>query len=306
MKNIILKITLVLAIIIFAFFSYNFYHNKAIAFKQELQWGILDKEGTFDDNTKISINHIFSVWNKDNTDELAKSLNKLPTKVNRDLTITLEPWPQFKESGKEMFIGIINKRYDDIIVNTCKYLQENTLQNKVYLRFAHEVDLYENSRYPWAQDDPENYKAAFRHFVSKCRQHSSNEKIKYVWSPAGKDNADKFYPGDEWVDYTSISFFGYPAYERLKIGRELNFVDLFYPKYQLMKKYNKPIFISEVGVAGTNTYKLKWLTQGKETVNNREQFPLVKAFIYFHAKDNIQWDKSLESPDFRIQPFIYP
>lgn len=304
MKTNIIKIISILTIIGFSVFIFNTYYKKTYQ-EQKLEWGVLDQNGTFADNKNISINHTFAVWSKEEgTKSISTAMSELKSTLSRDLLLTLEPWPQFNETGVEMFYGVTNGRYDKIIVETCSRLQAEATNKKVYLRFGHEMDLANSSRYPWATNNAAQFINAYKYFVSKCRQSAPD--IKHVWSPAGKENAPDFYPGSEWVDYTSISFFGYPQFETLKDSKKYNFMDLFYPKYQRVKQFNKPIFISEVAVAGDSGYKFEWMKAAKQNAQDKANFPLLKAFVYFNAKDNIKWDEKLEPPDFTIPPYYYP
>jgi beta-mannanase len=156
------------------------------------------------------------------------------------------------------------------------------------------------SRYAWAQNKPSEYVSAFRHWVDTCKKYTT--KVKYIWSPAGVEGLEKFYPGDKYVDVVGLSIFGYPEYEIKQFEKAQNFNDVFNSRYDRVKGFKKPIFIAEFGVAGSDEYKKNWLALAHQQIFETTNFPLLTGIIYFNGGDPNPWIPDITPPDFNIDP----
>lgn len=151
--------------------------------------------------------------------------------------ITLEP------QGMELS-SIAEGMYDERII---KYLQElsfgERIKNKVFIRFAHEMEMrptYGENWYSWQGYDGAAYIRAWRHVVNLSKKYAPN--VYWVWSP---NRADLFtytyYPGSDYVDFVSLTLNNtsdsYKTFgEFYESNNQKNFLE----------SYNKPIIFGEV------------------------------------------------------------
>ncbi len=263
--------------------------------KSEITFGARDSVGNFQAASKVTINHKFEGWGSITTESLNADLEALSAN-NKMPMFTIEPWD--KNGQKETLLEDISFGvYDSYIETICRGIENNNV-SKVLLRWGHEVDLHGRSRYSWAQNKPEQYKQAFQHWVTTCK--SLTDKITYMYSPAGVEGLEQFYPGDKYVDVIGLSVFGYPDYEQNQYGKLLNFNDVFNNRYERVAVYKKPIFIAEFGIAGTDQYKKDWLLYAKKEIFETTKFPLLTGIIYFNDIDPNPWVPGINPPDFRI------
>jgi cellulose synthase (UDP-forming) len=152
-------------------------------------------------------------------------------------------------------------------------------------------------RYPWASKNAALYREAYRHFVTASRLSAGN--IGYVWSPVGDKGLERYWPGEQYVDYVGLSVFEFPAFDQAYYHQATrSFHDQMTEKYARVAKYQMPIVISECGVTGSKEYQLSWLSGALQDLGN---YPLLKALIYFNAKDTPgAWGKEYATPDWRI------
>jgi beta-mannanase len=264
--------------------------------QKEILIGGYDTTHVFAENSKTTINHRFMTWNDEET-TTAKNLEDL-SKNGKIPMLTVEPWEHQGESKDMLLESITNGKYDQNIQSICKPIQMQDSQ--VYLRWGHEIDLHGQSRYSWAQNKPTEYVSAFRHWVETCKKYTT--KATFIWSPAGIEGLENFYPGDKYVDVVGLSIFGYPDYEIKQFGKAQNFNDVFNSRYDRVKGFKKPIFIAEFGVAGDDQYKKEWLSLAHQQIFETQQFSLLKGIIYFNGEDPNPWIPDIAPPDFKIDP----
>ncbi|MBC7471782.1 MAG: hypothetical protein H7196_00750 [candidate division SR1 bacterium] len=269
--------------------------------KKNVQFGIIDGLGLYDNDKNITIENRFVTWKKDDVSDIKKAFEET-SKKNRSTILTLEPWGFSNESRIELLPAIIKGEYASTIVAICK---EIDLQSTpVYLRWGHEMDLYPGSRYNWAQPEPQPYITAFQYVTNLCRKQTKN--VKMLWSPGGKAGFTAFYPGDDYVDAIGFSIFSYEAFEMKNSKRNFNFIDLFDYRYNQVKNYRKEVIIAEMGVAGTDEYKENWIKLAMTRINNPEIQRYLKYVVYFNEDDNIVWDADLVKPNFTIKNELFP
>ena len=143
-----------------------------------------------------------------------------------------------------------SKKYD--IQNISKIFKQFP-DVKILLRFGAEFNVWANI------PDAEQFKSAFR-YVSKYMK-ENNTNVAMVWSPnyvsQWGDDMDKFYPGDEYVDWVGVSLYmtkyflgnpNSPHYEESFFKTGVN-SDPILMMDEVIKKYGdrKPIMISESG-----------------------------------------------------------
>ena len=153
------------------------------------------------------------------------------------------------------YLSKLNKGYyDNEIINYLKLLSKgDRIHTELFVRFAHEMEMRpaygDHGWYIWQTYDYKAYIAAWKRVVTLGKKYAPN--VKWVWSPnrADSTNTIKYYPGDEYVDYVSLS---------LNDSRERESFKKFYEnegKREYLEAYNKPIIFGEVAKYTKNINK---------------------------------------------------
>lgn len=257
----------------------------------------------------MSIIHEFTVWGpnfKKKNQDYIKTFNTLgeaSRKVNRNKPktplITLEPWPLLGEdtNREQLLRNIAIGEYDFAIKEFCYTIQKNSFYT-VTVRWGHEMEMGNNSRYPWALDNPELYISAYRRWVDTCK--SVTRKVKYMWAPAGLAGQEKFYPGNSYADFVGFGMYSYPAYDIYSLGREFGFDELLNDRYYRMNTYNKPLVIAELGIAGSGENKNNIINKLRDNRILRERYPLLHSIVLFSDKTESWVPNVVEEPDWRL------
>jgi beta-mannanase len=260
--------------------------------------GVVDGEGFYDNIGAISIENHFMAWDK-NAVEFGKMIDSVFQR-KREPLVTIEPWG-LVEGEEYNFKNLQGPVYKAAIVDICKTIEQKG--KKVILRWGHEMEQV-GSRYPWASNDAEGFKSAYKFFVNTCA--NETKLAEFMWSPAGQANLVNYYPGAEYVDVIGLSTFGYPEYEEKEFGNKLSFEDTFGERYKRVEKYGKDIYLAEFGVAGDQTYQKKWMSQAKKAILDPLKYPNLRGIIYFHGGDAKPWVEGINAPNFRLQPKQFP
>ena len=116
------------------------------------------------------------------------------------------------------------------------------LGKPVFLRYAHRMDDPANSS--WV-GSPGSYRAAWAH----VREIFAGLPASFVWAPTAaafaSDSADRFYPGDEQVDWIAADGYNGPGCRPGTGWRELS--DIFGDFYVWGSSHGKPLMIGETG-----------------------------------------------------------
>ncbi len=199
--------------------------------------GIYSQQPLPSSNTPY-IEHIFIGWKDDNY--LAKELLLSLRKRNTPL-ITIEP--RGDPNGAELLKNITAGVYDDKLNEMSSIL--GATKRPIYVRFAHEMDLY--NLYPWGGQNPAQYVAAYRHAITYMRSHGATN-VKWVWSPAGNQNASAYYPGDDVVDVIGTTV----LHDKFWYGSEKTPFTKLAEKRVWMKKFGKPLWVTEFGAGAAD------------------------------------------------------
>ncbi|WP_084625645.1 glycoside hydrolase family 26 protein [Salinimicrobium xinjiangense] len=215
--------------------------------------------------------------------------------------ITWEPWlddfdpaefPQIAQkmnNNEEGLQLISNGVFDPYIVKWA--LAAKKFRHPLFLRFGHEMnDPY---RYPWGPHNnaPEDYIAAWKHVVTKFREVGASNVV-WMWSPhIAYENAREYYPGHEYVDWIGLTTLNYGTVAPW--SKWWTFDEVFEKGYNEFSQYDKPIMISEFGSLEVGGDRAQWYADALSSLP--EQYPAVKALIYFHAAgDNTTTYKVLD------------
>jgi endoglucanase len=258
--------------------------------------GIYDRHRIFSGSRGVAIEHIFLNWFPFRQEDYRAAAEYAAAR-NRQLMITLEPWtraPNGIDGGKRLLPQVVAGEFDQLIRSICGEI--GTLDAPVLVRWGHEMDD-QRDRYPWANRRPENYIAAYRHFVDHCRRFAP--KARFVWSPKGLNNMHEYYPGSSYVDYIGVILFGFQTWDIDYFSVDQSFDDSFAQHYNRVSAYDKPVIVAEVGVAGDDAYRKAWLTS---MFVRKSRFPKLAAVIYFNAREPFPWPDHYGQPDWRISP----
>ncbi|MBE9664605.1 glycoside hydrolase family 26 protein [Mucilaginibacter myungsuensis] len=260
--------------------------------RARLHIGVYDPDEKLTDLPGINVEHIFT-----DIGELQKGLFKKKfdaiTKRGHDVILTVEPWRDTSNiSDTDVTKSILNGRYNNVIKNLFRII--GTTERVVYLRWMHEMEIPIH-RYPWQSRDPVSYIKAFRYFM--LFDGGTPKNVKKVWGPAGDRGSVDFWPGDDVVDYISIAIYGLPDKNITDPNLQESFKSAFYRKYYRMRFLDKPLFITEFGVKGPQTYQDAWLAGASVTIKeNRHIF----GISYFNQVDNpAAWGK-IKAPNWAI------
>ena len=114
-------------------------------------------------------------------------------------------------NGTQGCFSICAGEMDEQIQLLISYL-ERSHASKIFLRLGYEFD---NPSFGYS-DDPAMYILAFRKIVNDCRENLTKEaleRVLFVWHSWGAPMAkksltlNKFYPGDDYVDWIGVSIF---------------------------------------------------------------------------------------------------
>jgi len=181
---------------------------------------------------------------------------------------------------------------------------------RLAIRFAHE---FNGNWYPYS-NTPVAYTAAWQHIHDKFDVIGVNDHVDWIWS-ASKTNVDDYdnfcvyYPGDEYVDWTSLD--GYNWGSNYATNGWSTFGEIFNNGYlKLVNDFpDKPIMIAETGSAEPtdlpNTYygmygddsdafesKSVWI--GDMLSHLEAEYPAVRALSMFNINKELGWSISTE------------
>lgn len=292
----LLSVLILLMIILVTFYTTNIgYASKPLTI------GLYSKDDKDYDLSNFKSKHVFSVWGKefdDNSNNYFEIYNK---NVDNEVPniLTLEPWPQYQENAdKDLLLSnISNDKYHDQIRHLCTSIDTN-LKSKLIVRWGHEMELWETSRYPWASKNYQLYIRAYQKWVDTCKIYS--KKILYMWSPASNNGQQQYYPGSQYVDYVGMSWYSYPAYEWYSYKKVNSFYEIMNDKYNRLKGYNKPIIAAEFGVAGDYNNKKYVIDILKNKQDLKLKYPNLVSIILFKDKTESWVPNVIESPDWVI------
>lgn len=258
-----------------------------------LSVGVYDPGFDYAQNTKITLENVYVSWD-DDPKNIKQTVEDVLAK-NRTPILTIEPWQELRATpaAKKLLLDISFAKYDKTIKATCTTLAE--VKGEIIIRWGHEMEL-KNDRYPWSNGDPTEYKNAYKRFADACRTKSTT--FKFMWSPAGDDGTEKYYPGDSYVDYIGLSLYSFEEWEIKNIGYHRSFDEIIEGKYNHVKAFNKPIIIAEMGITGDDNSQKKWMNAFANAV---AKYPLITGVVYFNSKDvEGVWGKDISTPNWHI------
>ncbi len=213
------------------------------------------------------------------------------------LMVTWEPWnvarswdfnqPRFRLKT------IIDGKHDRYMKRW--FTQVRNTRQPIMVRFAHEMN---GEWYPWGThvNTADEYIKAWRHVVKLSRQVGAKN-ITWVWAPNTKmprDEFEKLYPGKKNVDWVGVSGYNWGGSGR---GWKswLSARKIFSPTLKILRKYKKPIMITETGArenpranAPTRRTKAWWIKQAYNFFKNPDQ--KIKLVVYQNSRADSTYD----------------
>jgi beta-mannanase len=155
------------------------------------------------------------------------------------------------------------------------------LGKPVFLRYAHRMDLASASS--WV-GSPAAYVAAWRH----VHEIFAGLPVSWVWTPtaagfSGDQPAERFYPGDDYVDWIAADGYNGAGCGGQSGWRQL--ADVFGDFYAWGSARGKPLMIAEAGTAedpANPARKAAWFDDATRQLAT--EMPNIQALVYFHAK----------------------
>ncbi|RXF68152.1 glycoside hydrolase family 26 protein [Arcticibacter tournemirensis] len=253
--------------------------------------GVYDPRKLLINEKAVSVEHLFADWGAIEDGTLERQIDSINSR-GRSMIITVEPWRGKRwPTSRDVLKDMINGMYDPIIETTYRIISR--AKHPVFLRFAHEMEI-PTMRYPWQSQDPVTYIKAYRYFM-QFGAHLKN--IRRVWGPAGDRGSLEWWPGDDVVDYTSIAIYGLPDKNITDPRLQESFSTIFKRKSYRMRLVNKPLFITEFGVKGSESFQNNWLKDAAFTIRKSN---IIAGVCYFNQADNPEvWGK-IPAPDWGV------
>jgi len=223
----------------------------------------------------FTLQPIFLDWNDAEAVAGLQNFLRRTHQERRMPLITLEPFPDraHGRSNADLLGDVLAGRHDKALQEISRVLAASP--GVVLLRFAHEMDMQD--QYPWAFRDPRNYRTLYRYVHSKISANRPSN-VRWVWSPAGNSQADRYWPGDNYVDLIGLSIYSSRA---LSPDHSLeSFKQQVEQKRWLHRRFGRTLLVAEAGVSGSAKDQQRWL---QEAISSLQHFPEVCGLVYFHA-----------------------
>jgi mannan endo-1,4-beta-mannosidase len=204
--------------------------------------------------------------------------------------ITWEPWDYTKgaysRQDKYSLRSIADGAHDAYIRSWARGLA--SYGKPVRLRFAQEMN---GNWYPWSVGSYGNrgaeFVAAWRHVHDLFRAAGATN-VLWVWSPVAlaESITAQEYPGDRYVDMVGLSLFNGGA--QLKYNRWQTFAAKIRRPLAVVQRIapDKPVEISEVGVAERGGDKARWIREMFQTLATT---PQIVSLIWFNVPTSSDW-----------------
>ncbi|WP_111708559.1 glycoside hydrolase family 26 protein [Lutibacter citreus] len=261
------------------------------SFHNTFEFGLYDPNDLLNTETSVSTEHLFIDFSSLYNGNFEKDFKNVLAR-NHDVIVTIEPWGSKGRNDMDVLKDMLKNEYDDEIKKLYSIISQTS--KKVYLRFGHEMEI-PIKRYPWQSQNPITYIKAFRYFMSYKNTLPSH--IKRVWGPAGDRGSIEFWPGNDVVDIISFAIYGLPDKNITDPNKQKSFESIFNMKKRRIRFLDKPIFITEFGVKGPDSYQRKWIENAAKTLKNDSQ---VIGANYFNMSDTPKAWGDIEPPNWSI------
>lgn len=257
------------------------------------------KTGVFDPGLKlvnlpaVAVEHLFTDWKGIKNGVFEREFQAVRQR-GHEVIVTMEPWKDLNvEYDSAVLEKVLRGMYDEALAKLWRIV--NATQKKVYLRWAHEMEI-PIKRYPWQSNDPALYIKAFRYFMNFSRNQSFN--VHRVWGPAGDRGSLEWWPGNDVVDFISVAIYGLPDKNITDHKQQESFETILNRKLYRMRLVNKPVFITEFGVKGPDAFKRVWLENAAKAIRKHNN---IHGICYFNMTDSPDAWGEIDAPDWRVK-----
>ena len=205
--------------------------------------------------------------------------------------ITWEPWGKATgnagavERPKAVLDVIASGRYDDYITSWARSAARHG--GPLLLRPMH---LMNGDAYPWSVgvngNTDRDFVRAWRHIHGIFASEGARN-VGWVWSvntfgstPGVDGDVTRYYPGDAYVDWVSMSGFNWGG--ATPWGTWRSFDDIFEETYRALASLSKPVMISEIATSTIGGDAGAWVRNALARL--REAYPRVRAVVWFDAR----------------------
>jgi beta-mannanase len=243
--------------------------------------------------------HIYKAWGEKTEHDFPKVEVNTIYSIGSTPMITWEPWvgafsiknfpkiePSLEKRDKGCLSAIARGDYDSYIIKWA--LEAKEFNHPIYLRLGHEMnDPY---HYPWGPQNnfARDFVNAWRH-VHNIFEENKVENIIWVWNPHLSYSFKDFYPGNQYVDIISFGVLNFGA--SISWSKWWSFEELLSNSYVELKKYNKPMMISEFGSLTIGGDRNLWFADAFKKIPNK--YDLIKSVVFFHYTNEKSTDKAL-------------
>jgi len=237
--------------------------------------GLYEPMDTNLQNHPLKLEILFLDWNDIKAKPQLQAFLTRAKEKQRLPLLTLEPFHDRAagRSSADLMEDVINGHHDKAIAYISQTLA--THPGPVLLRFGHEMDI--TGQYPWGFKSPSNYIKLYQTVFQKFALQRPNN-LQWIWSPAGRPGADRFWPGNDYVNLIGISIYASRAWTQ---DRSLqSFSQQLEQKRWLQQRYGRPLLLAEVGVSGSAAEQKRWI---EEALASLSRFPEVCGLVYFQA-----------------------
>lgn len=237
--------------------------------------GLYEYQPTAAQEGRFTLASTFLDWNDPQAVARVRTFLAAARQKQRLPLLTLEPFPD-RAAGRtnaDLLSDVMEGRHEQRLLAIARELANHP--GPVLLRFAHEMDR--PGQYPWSFGEPNHYLRlyhAVHHKVSALNAHN----IRWVWSPIGSPAADRYWPGDPYVDLIGLSIYASRAWS--PDGQLDRFADLVERHQWLQTRYGLPLLVAETGVSGPAPDQKQWLAEALQVLRSS---PGVCGLVYFHA-----------------------
>lgn len=258
---------------------------------KDLTLGIYQPEGENPFGSMAVISHHFTSW-----DFPAQAFAD-DIRQNRVSLITFEPWPTENRSRAKLLDDILAGAYDEQFAAWAR--QAASMRQPFLLRFMHEANnTGPGGGYPWATDDTQKHIDAFRRVHAIFEQEGANEYAKWVWSPLVLENAEKYYPGDAYVDFVGVTALHSVYWDMHygKLNKPLTSKGFFLYLKRFFEKFSKPVIFAETGnhTEIDERDEIYW----RELIHHVGKDPQVRALVVYNW---VNAGHSEVVPDWRLK-----
>ena len=208
--------------------------------------------------------------------------------------VSLEPFVEAPSTSSpgQLLSDMESGKYDDELIHIGQVLLEHP--QPIILRFAHEMDV--PSQYPWYYKNPADYTNLYR-LVHRKLSAIAGEKLIWMWSPQGRQNANRYWPGNDVVDLIGLSIYASSAWNPSK--QLESFATIYQQKEWLGSLFKRPIIAAEVGVSGTSKQQEAWI---KEAINAYSKLNGLRGLVYFNAAQPVHVPIATGWENWQLQP----